>query len=617
MRRMVDLAQSLHRIFGFTAFRPGQEAVVGDALAGRDVIALMPTGGGKSLCFQLPALLQPGVSLVVSPLIALMQDQVRLLEDNGIAATFINSSLRREEVQQRIAGMLRGTFKLVYLAPERLLMTDFLAGPLEQLAANSGISAFVIDEAHCVSEWGHDFRPEYRQLSTLRRRHPRVPILAFTATATPRVRSDIIAQLGLRDPAVHLSSFNRPNLYYDVRQKDTGTYAELLRVVKTGGCGIVYCLSRKRVEKICEQLTSDGVGARPYHAGLDAAERRANQEAFIRDDVQVMVATIAFGMGINKPDVRWVVHYDLPRSLEGYYQESGRAGRDGDPARCTLFYGPADIRTADFLIQQKIDPDSGEPLEDEQRIARQQLRQILSYAESTECRRAIQLRYFDEDYAPPCSACDNCCEPRKLEDCTLEARQLLSCVARLAQRRERYGAAHIIEILRGSRSERVLSRNHDELSVYGIGKSHSLDQWRSLTRTLLHQGLLSETQDGYPVLGLNAESWRVLKGERSVQAARTAQSASPARQERPASGALLGSEDKALFDVLRALRKQLADEQGVPPYVIFHDATLREMAQQRPTTLHEFARIRGVGEAKLSRYGGRFIEAIYQYPVGK
>ena len=612
---MVDLAHSLHRIFGFTAFRPGQEAVVGDALAGRDVIALMPTGGGKSLCFQLPALLQGGVSLVVSPLIALMQDQVRLLEDNGIAATFINSSLRREEVQQRIAGMLLGTYKLVYLAPERLLMTDFLMGPLEQLAANSGISAFVIDEAHCVSEWGHDFRPEYRQLSTLRRRHPRVPILAFTATATPRVRSDIIAQLGLRDPAVHLSSFNRPNLYYDVRLKDAGTYAELLRIVKTGGCGIVYCLSRKRVEKICGQLTSDGIGARPYHAGLDAAERRANQEAFIRDDVQVMVATIAFGMGINKPDVRWVVHYDLPRSLEGYYQESGRAGRDGDPARCTLFYGPADIRTADFLIQQKIDPDSGEPLEDEQRIARQQLRQILNYAESTECRRAIQLRYFDEDYAPPCGACDNCCEPRKLEDCTLEAKQLLSCVARLAQRRERYGAAHIIEILRGSRSERVLSRNHDELSVYGIGKNQSLDQWRALTRTLLHQGLLSETQDGYPVLGLNAESWRVLKGERSVQVARAAPPASPARQERPATGAVLGSEDKALFEVLRALRKQLADEQGVPPYVIFHDATLREMAEQRPTTLHEFARIRGVGDAKLSRYGERFIDAIRQHPL--
>ena len=613
MGHMVHLAHSLHRIFGFTAFRPGQEAVVGDALAGRDVIALMPTGGGKSLCFQLPALLQPGVSLVVSPLIALMQDQVRLLEDNGIAATFINSSLRREEVQQRIAGMLQGAFKLVYLAPERLLMPEFLSGPLAQLAIGQGISAFVIDEAHCVSEWGHDFRPEYRQLSTLRGRYPRVPILAFTATATPRVRSDIIAQLGLRDPAVHLSSFNRPNLFYDVRQKDAGTYAELLRIVKAGGSGIVYCLSRKRVEKIFEQLSSDGVGARPYHAGLDAAERRANQDAFIRDDVQVMVATVAFGMGINKPDVRWVVHYDLPRSLEGYYQESGRAGRDADPARCTLFYGPADIRTADFLIQQKVDPDSGEPLEDEQRIARQQLRQILSYAESTECRRAIQLRYFDEDYVPPCGACDNCCEPRKLEDCTLEAKQLLSCVARLMQRRERFGAAHIIEILRGSRSERVLSRNHDELSVYGIGKTRSLAEWRTLTRTLVHQGLLAETQDGYPVLSLNAESWRVLKGERSVQVARAARPTSSIRQENAsARAASLGNGDRTLFEVLRALRKQLADEHALPPYVIFHDATLREMAQQRPATLHEFSRIRGIGEAKLARYGERFIEAIRQ-----
>jgi ATP-dependent DNA helicase RecQ len=369
------------------------------------------------------------------------------------------------------------------------------------------------------------------------------------------------------------------------------------------------------VEELCEQLKADGIAARPYHAGLDAAARRANQESFIRDDVQVMVATIAFGMGINKPDVRWVVHYDLPRTLEGYYQESGRAGRDGDPARCTLFFGPADIRTADFLIQQKVDPDSGEPLEEEQRIARQQLRQVLSYAESTECRRAIQLRYFDETYTPPCGACDNCCEPRELEDWTVEAKQLLSCVARLAQRRERFGAAHVIEILRGSRSERVLSRNHNELSVHGIGRKHALDEWRALVRTLLHQGLVAETQDGYPVLSLNADSWQVLKGQRAVQVARALRSSSSARRERAsATGASLASEDKTLFEALRALRKQLADEHGLPPYVIFHDATLREMAQQRPDTLDEFAHIRGVGEAKLCRYGERFIDAIRQHP---
>jgi len=612
---MVDLAHSLHRIFGFTTFRPGQEAVVRDALGGRDLLALMPTGGGKSLCFQLPALLQPGVSLVVSPLIALMQDQVRLLEDNGIAATFINSSLRGDVIQQRIAAMLRGSYKLIYLAPERLLMTDFVTGPLERLAADPGINAFVIDEAHCVSEWGHDFRPEYRQLSQLRRRHPSIPMLAFTATATSRVRLDIIAQLGLREPAVHVSSFNRPNLFYEVHPKGAGTHAELLRLARAGGAGIVYCLSRKRVEELCAQLRADGITAKPYHAGLDAADRRAHQEGFIRDDVQVIVATIAFGMGINKPDVRWVVHYDLPRTLEGYYQESGRAGRDGDPARCTLFFGPADIRTADYLIQQKVDPDSGEPLEEEQRIARQQLRQVLSYAESTECRRAIQLRYFDETFTPPCGACDNCCEPRDLQDWTVQAQQMLSCVARLAQRRERFGAAHVIEILRGSRSERVLSRNHDELSVYGIGRNHSQDEWRALVRTLLHQGLVAETQDGYPTLSLNADSWQVLKGQRAVQVARAARSGVSARRERvEASGASLNASDKTLFDALRALRKRLADEHGLPPYVIFHDATLRDMAQQRPVTLEQFARLRGIGEAKLSRYGEPFVEAIRQHP---
>jgi ATP-dependent DNA helicase RecQ len=320
-------------------------------------------------------------------------------------------------------------------------------------------------------------------------------------------------------------------------------------------------------------------------------------------------------MGINKPDVRWVVHFDLPRTLEGYYQESGRAGRDGDPARCTLFFGPADIRTADYLIQQKVDPDSGEPLEEEQRIARQQLRQVLNYAESTECRRAIQLRYFDETFTPPCGACDNCCEPKDLQDWTVQAQQLLSCVARLAQRRERFGAAHVIEILRGGRSERVLSRNHDELSVHGIGKNHSLDEWRALVRTLLHQGLVAETQDGYPTLSLNTESWQVLKGQRAVQVARAARAGVSARRDRaPAAGASLGGEDKTLFDVLRSLRKRLADEHGVPPYVIFHDATLRDMAQQRPVTLDQFARIRGIGEAKLSRYGERFIEAIRHHP---
>ena len=608
---MMDLCSALHLTFGFNSFRPGQEAVVNDVLAGRDVLALMPTGGGKSLCFQLPALLQAGVSVVVSPLIALMQDQVRLLQDNAVAATLINSTLRGEEIRQRIAALLRGEYKLVYLAPERLLLAKFLDGPLKDLSVSPGINAFVIDEAHCVSEWGHDFRPEYRQLSVLRKRHPQVPLLAFTATATARVRLDIAAQLALRNPAVHLASFNRPNLFYRVRPKNARSYPELLAQARSGGAGIVYCLSRKRVEELCSQLQADGVAARAYHAGLEADKRRDNQEAFIRDDAQVMVATIAFGMGINKPDVRWVVHYDLPRTLEGYYQESGRAGRDGDPASCTLYFGLADIRTAEYLIQQKIDPGSGAALEDEQRIARQQLRQVLNYAEATECRRAIQLRYFDEIFSGPCGACDNCCEPRTVRDVSVEARQLLSCVARLRQRGERFGAAYVIDILRGSRSERIISRGHDSLSVYGLGKQRSLDEWRALARSLLHQGMIAETQDGYPVLLLNELSGQVLRGERPVQ---LAVAAKPARARNDSAPTADHADGGALFESLRKLRKLLADEVGMPPYVIFHDATLREIAQKRPLTLSEFAGIRGVGEAKLARYGERFIAAVRSHP---
>ena len=606
---MAELQAALKRIFGFDRFRTGQEAVVRDALAGRDVLALMPTGGGKSLCFQLPALLQPGVTLVVSPLIALMQDQVRLLEDNDIAASFINSSLEAAEVSRRTAALLRGDYKLFYLAPERLLLPEFLDGPLRRLNESPGINAFVIDEAHCVSEWGHDFRREYRQLSLLRRRHPQIPMLAFTATATPRVRTDIVAQLALRNPALHVTSFNRPNLFYQVRAKSKRTYAELSAQVRRGGAGIVYCLSRRRVDELALQLQSDGFRVRPYHAGLDAVARRNNQEAFIRDDIQVIVATIAFGMGINKPDVRWVVHYDLPKTLEGYYQESGRAGRDGDPARCTLFFGASDIRTSEFLIQQKMDPDTGAALEEEQRIARQQLRQVLNYAESTECRRAVQLRYLGEGFAAPCGACDNCCEPRTLQDWSMEAQQFMSCIARLAQRGQRFGAAQIIDILRGARSDRVLSRGHDTLSVYGIGKQRSVEEWRSVARALLHQGLIEETQDGYPVLSLNAQSGQVLRQELMVHMA------APVKRSRarPATAAAPATENGALFERLRALRKRLADEHGLPPYVVFHDATLREMAERRPLNLTQFADIPGVGQAKLARYGDHFIAAIAEH----
>ena len=602
-----ELTAALKRCFGFDRFRPGQEAIVRDVLSRRDVLALMPTGGGKSLCFQLPALLQPGVTLVVSPLIALMQDQVRQLQNNGIPAAFINSSLDAAEIERRTQALLRGEYKLLYLAPERLLLQEFLDGPLNHLYSGAGINAFVIDEAHCVSEWGHDFRPEYRQLARLRRRHPEVPLLSFTATATARVRSDIIAQLELRDPAVHVTSFNRPNLFYRVRPKDKNSYRELLAQAKGGGAGIVYCLSRRRVDELASKLHSAGIRAAPYHAGLDSISRRDTQDAFIRDDLQVIVATIAFGMGIDKPDVRWVVHYDLPRTLEGYYQESGRAGRDGDPANCTLYFGGADIRTAEFLIQQKVDG-SGEPLENEQRIARQQLRQVLQFVDSTECRRAVQLRYFGESFSGPCGACDNCCEPRTVEEWSEEARQFLSCIARLAQRRQRFGAAYIIDILRGARTERVLSAGHDELSVYGIGKARAVEEWRNLARALLHQGLISEAQDGYSVLSLNALSWEVLRGERPVSIARAVK---PARRSRD--GSRVSTTDDSLFERLRALRKQLAVESGLPPYVIFHDSTLREMAEHMPLDLDQFAALPGVGHAKLARYGERFIAAVREH----
>jgi ATP-dependent DNA helicase RecQ len=397
-----------------------------------------------------------------------------------------------------------------------------------------------------------------------------------------------------------------------VRPRTKDAYRELLeRSQRVDASGIIYCQSRKRVDEVTEALRADGVSALPYHAGLPPGERQANQDAFIRDDARVMVATVAFGMGVNKPDVRWVAHYDLPRTLESYYQESGRAGRDGDPAECVLYFSPADIRTADFMIQQKIDPVSGEPLADEQRIARQQLRQVLGYAESTECRRAVQLRYFGEEFSPPCGACDNCIEPLELQDWTTPAQQLLSCVARLAQRRERYGAAHVIDILRGSESQRLIDRGHAQLSVYGIGRGCSIAQWRDLTRALLHQGAIAETQDGYPVLMLNERSWEILRGQRTVQFA-----VRPKPKRRRAISAAGSPLDDALFQKLRMHRKQAADAAGVPPYVVFHDATLREMAQRSPRSPAEFALLPGVGRSKLERYADSFTRVIREHHDG-
>lgn len=598
------LEDALKHFFGYESFRPGQREIVEAALDRRDVMVIMPTGGGKSLCFQMPALLSSGVTVVVSPLIALMQDQVASLQKNGVGATFLNSSISGEEVRSRQNEILDGRIKLLYVAPERLLNEQFLLW-LNDVRQQAGIATFVIDEAHCVSEWGHDFRPEYRQLLQIRQRFPEVPVMALTATATDRVRQDMGEQLALRQPYVHIASFNRPNLYYEVRPKGKSSYDELLHKIRhvEGSC-IVYCLSRRRVNELTTRLQQDGIEVLPYHAGLSDNVRTENQTRFIRDDVRVIVATIAFGMGINKPDVRLVMHYDLPRNIEAYYQESGRAGRDGEPAQCILFYGPGDIKSLDWIIDQKVHPVTGEPLEQEQRIARQQLRQVIDYAESTVCRRTIQLSYFGEEFPGSCQNCDNCLHPKPLEDWTIEAQKFLSCVARC---RERFGVNYIIDVLRGSKNKKVLANGHQALSTYGIGRDRSVDAWRSLARTLIHQGLVDETSDGFSVLKLNAASWEVMRKQRTVLVA--ALPTEPVLEAR----AEAQIETEMLFEQLRSLRKQLADEQAIAPYMVFADSSLRLMAQQRPTTLQQFAGISGVGSHKLALYGDRFTEAIRDY----
>lgn len=595
-----SLEAALKHHFGYDQFRPGQRQVIESVLKNRDVMVIMPTGGGKSLCYQLPALLKLGVTVVVSPLIALMQDQVDSLKDNGIAATCLNSTFSYDIIRERETALLKGNIKLLYVSPERLVSPGFIQ-LLEQLSQRVGLSCFAIDEAHCVSEWGHDFRPEYRQLSILRSHFPQVATMGLTATATERVRQDILQQLRLRDPLVHVSSFNRHNLFYEVRPKGRDAYRDLLAQVRHhGGSGIIYCLSRRQVDELATRLTQDGESVLPYHAGLSDDTRRENQTRFIRDDVRLMVATIAFGMGINKPDVRFVIHYDLPRNLESYYQESGRSGRDGEPAHCTIYFSYRDVATVEYLIGQKNN-------EDEQRIARQQLRQMIDYAESTVCRRQIQLSYFGETLEQICDRCDNCINPPPVEDWTIEAQKFLSCVARC---QERFGMTHIIDVLRGSRKQKIIDQGHDQLSTYGIGKDRSVEAWRLLGRSLLHQRLVDETTDGYSVLKLNAASWQVLRKQISVQVAiprdlSVQKSAPEAMDATP--------EVAQLLTELKSLRKRLADEQGMPPYVVFHESTLRQMAQTRPQDLDTFAQLSGVGSRKLEQYGQVFVDTIRMF----
>ena len=600
----LDLLQS---VFGYPSFRGQQQAIVEQLCAGGDALVLMPTGGGKSLCYQIPALLRQGTGIVVSPLIALMQDQVDALREAGVAAAYLNSSLGAEDQREVERQLLAGELNLLYVAPERLLTGRFL-GLLER----TEVALFAIDEAHCVSQWGHDFRPEYRELAILHQRFPQVPRIALTATADPRTRDEIVERLSLHNARQFVASFDRPNIGYRVglRHNAKRQLTEFLQGHE-GESGIVYCLSRKKVDDTAEWLAELGVEALPYHAGLDAATRAKNQKRFLREDGVVMVATVAFGMGIDKPDVRFVAHLDLPRSIEGYYQETGRGGRDGLPAEAWMIYGLSDVVTMSQMIAQS------ESADERKRVERQKLESLLAYAEATDCRRQLLLGAFGETYPGPCGHCDNCIAPPKTWDATVPAQKALSAVYRSGQR---FGSGHVIDILRGEETERVLSLHHHQLSTFGIGAEMDEKQWRSVFRQLLAAGLLEADAEGYGTLRLTAASRVVLSGGQLVKLREDARPERGSRRRRDSktgasdksSGGSLGIEayEQSMWDELRALRTQLAKQQGVPPYVVFHDATLLAMLRALPANEDELATISGVGEAKLKRYGRDFLAVI-------
>ncbi len=595
----MHLTATLKRHFGYEQFRPLQREIISDALAGRDVFVLMPTGGGKSLCFQLPALIRQGLTIVVSPLISLMKDQVDALQTSGIPATYLNSTLDRHEATARWRGLHRGEYRMLYVAPERLMLDTFL-----ERAVNWNIAQFAIDEAHCISEWGHDFRPEYRELKKLRTHFPDVPMIALTATATERVRADIVKQLKLREPRCYVASFDRPNLIYRIVPK-SAPYEQLLEFIRSrpNDSGIVYCASRKSTESLARNLSEDGVVAKSYHAGLTSSERTKNQDAFLRDDVRVVTATIAFGMGINKPNVRFVVHYDLPKNLESYYQETGRAGRDGLPSECVLLFSASDVAKQLHFIDEKS--------ESEARIAREQLRQMVHYAETRDCRRATLLRYFGEEYTKPsCEGCDNCLTPRETFDGTIPAQKFLSCIHRiLAKSGFGFGLNQIVDVLRGADTEAIRQRGHNELSTYGIGRELKREAWQAIGRELLRQGFIECAPGKFATLSLTPAGRDALRHRTPITL--TKQIEVVARDEKARAGAI--ECDEVLFERLRGLRRKLADERNVPAYVIFSDVSLREMARNYPTTATEFRRIPGVGEQKLKDFAEAFLGEIKNY----
>ncbi len=604
----------LHDVFGYPAFRGEQQDVIEYVTAGGDALVLMPTGGGKSLCYQIPALLRRGTGIVVSPLIALMQDQVDALCQLGVKAAFLNSSIAAEAAREVQSKLLRGELDMLYVAPERLLMPGFLA-LLAQVQNDSGLALFAIDEAHCVSQWGHDFRPEYRALTILHERFPDVPRIALTATADTPTRGEIIERLALEQARQFVSSFDRANIHYRVTLKNNARnqLQAFLVAEHPDDAGIVYCLSRKKVEETATWLKLRGWDALPYHAGLDAATRSKNQSRFLREEGVVMVATVAFGMGIDKPNVRFVAHLDLPKSLESYYQETGRAGRDGLPANAWLAYGLGDVVAMRHMI------DSGEAPEERKRLERRKLDALLGYCESTTCRHQSVLRYFGEEHSGNCGQCDNCLEPVDTWDATLPAQMALSCVYRTGQR---FGAGHLGDVLTGKATERVEQFNHHILSTFGIGKELNAAQWNSVYRQLVAGGLLESDIEAYGGLKLTEAARPVLRGEQSVWLRRDADPAirktgrKAQRTELNAQGKdktrgpFSGANDDPLWLALKAQRLALAREQGVPPYVIFHDSTLLEILNRRPSTLEEMAEISGVGQAKLARYGVVFLDVL-------
>jgi ATP-dependent DNA helicase RecQ len=597
-----ELAHLLRITFGYSSFRPLQREICEAALAGRDVFALLPTGGGKSLCFQLPALVRDGLTVVVSPLIALMKDQVDQLQASGVAATFLNSTLDADEARSRLRGLHRGEFRLLYAAPERLMLEGW-----QENLKNWNVTALAIDEAHCVSEWGHDFRPEYRQLAKLRAALPGVPVMALTATATTRVRDDIVKHLQLREPEIFVASFNRPNLTYRVVPKDQ-PLKQIIDFVRKreGESGIIYCASRATAERTAESLAGRGFSARPYHAGLDAAERARNQEAFLRDDTRIICATIAFGMGINKPNVRWVIHHDLPKNVEGYYQETGRAGRDGLPGDCLLLFSAGDIAKQTHFLDEITD-------EKEQQIARAQLRQIVHYAESAGCRRSELLEYFGEKFPlDNCGACDNCLEPRETYDGTVVAQKFLSCIYRIAQNsRFSVGLNHLIEVLTGADTEKIRRWGHDRLTTYGIGGELSRSQWASVGRELMRLGYVTVAEGEFATLELTEEGMAVLRARTPITLTKPMDLPKSRRVTTRREGDVAC--DEILFARLRALRKELADERRVPAYIIFGDTTLRAMARHYPDTPDRMEGIPGMGEKKRAEFAEVFADEIADY----